>query len=45
MTLYDIVDDLRSGKHTNFTLKHFMKRVEIYNAEQFSYKLFPIDLP
>jgi superfamily II DNA or RNA helicase len=45
MTLYDIVDDLRSGRHTNFTLKHFMKRVDIYNAEQFSYKLFPIDLP
>jgi len=45
MTLYDIVDDLRSGKHTNFTLKHFMKRVEIYNAEQFPYKLYPIDLP
>lgn len=45
MTLYDIVDDLRHGKHTNFTLKHFMKRVEIYDAEKFSYKLFPIDLP
>ena len=28
-TLYDIADDLRVGKHMNFTLKHFVERAKI----------------
>lgn len=43
-TLFDIADDLRHKKHTNFTLKHFMERIEIYNEEKFSYKLYNISM-
>ena len=42
--LYDIADDLRTGKHTNYTLKHFIERVKIYNEEKFEYKLYKIGL-
>jgi superfamily II DNA or RNA helicase len=42
--LYDIADDLRHGKHMNFTLKHFVERTEIYNEEKFAYKLYKIGL-
>lgn len=42
--LYDISDDLRTGKHVNFTLRHFMERVKIYNDERFSYKIYKIAL-
>lgn len=43
-TLYDIADDLRIGKHMNYTLKHFVERVKIYNEEHFQYKLYKIGL-
>lgn len=43
-TLYDIADDLRVGKHMNFTLKHFVERTKIYNDEGFPYKLYKIGL-
>lgn len=42
--LYDIADDLRTGKHVNFTLRHFMDRIKIYNDERFSYKIYKIAL-
>lgn len=42
--LYDITDDLSLGSFENYTLKHFKQRVEIYNNEQFDYKLYNIDL-
>lgn len=44
--LYDIADDLHHGENLNYTLKHFLKRVKIYESEQFRYKLvkLPIDL-
>lgn len=42
--LYDIADDLRVGDYTNFTLKHFMERVKIYNEERFAYKIYKIGL-
>jgi len=42
--LFDIVDDMRTGKHANFVLKHFIERVKIYEEEKFSYKLYNIDL-
>ena len=42
-TLFDIVDDLSFGKHQNFTLKHFLERVKMYNQERFEYKLKKID--
>ena len=34
-TLYDVADDLRYKKHMNFTLRHFVERVKIYNEEKF----------
>jgi superfamily II DNA or RNA helicase len=43
-TLYDIADDFRIGKHTNFTLKHFVERAKIYEEEKFSYKFYKIDI-
>jgi len=42
--LYDIADDLRVGKHMNYTLKHFVERIRIYNDESFSYKIYKIGL-
>jgi len=43
-TLYDISDDLRTGKKPNITLQHFIERLKIYDEEKFSYKLYGIDL-
>jgi superfamily II DNA or RNA helicase len=43
-TLFDIVDDMRIGKFTNYTLKHFIERVKIYDEEKFNYKFYNIDL-
>lgn len=43
-TLYDISDDLRVGKHMNYTLKHFVERTKIYNEEQFPFKIYKIGL-
>jgi superfamily II DNA or RNA helicase len=43
-TLYDIADDLRHGKSINFTLRHFIERVKLYNEEQFPFKLYKIGL-
>ena len=42
--LYDITDDLSNGSFTNYTLQHFRKRIEIYSAEQFPFKLYNIDI-
>jgi superfamily II DNA or RNA helicase len=43
-TLYDISDDMRIKKHMNFTLKHFVERVKIYNEEKFPFKIYKIGL-
>ena len=43
-TLYDIADDLRHGKHMNFTLRHFVERVKIYTEEKFTFKTYNIGL-
>jgi superfamily II DNA or RNA helicase len=42
--LFDISDDFRVGKYTNFTLKHFIERIKIYDEEKFFYKMYNIDL-
>lgn len=42
--LYDISDDFRNGKFVNFTLKHFVERVKIYDEEKFKYKFYNVDL-
>jgi superfamily II DNA or RNA helicase len=43
-TLFDISDDLSMKKHKNFSLKHFIERIEIYNSEKFDFKLRSIKL-
>ncbi len=42
--LFDIADDFRHGKYVNFTLKHFIERVKIYDDEKFNYKFYNIEL-
>lgn len=42
--LYDIADDLSWKSISNFTLKHLMERVKIYDEEKFDYKLYSIGL-
>lgn len=43
-TLYDIADDFRIGKHTNFTLNHFSERIKMYDEEKFDYKFYNIEI-
>jgi superfamily II DNA or RNA helicase len=43
-TLYDITDDLSVGSFVNYTLEHFRKRINIYSEEQFTFKIYTIDL-
>jgi superfamily II DNA or RNA helicase len=43
-TLFDISDDFRIGKFTNYTLHHFVERVKIYDDEKFNYKFYNINL-
>lgn len=43
-TLYDVADDLRHKKHMNFSLRHFVERVKIYNEEKFPFKIYNIGL-
>ena len=42
--LFDISDDLRTGKKENYTLKHFMERLRIYSDEKFRFKIYQIQL-
>jgi hypothetical protein len=42
--LYDIVDDLSFSRHENFTLKHFVERCKIYDAELFDYQIYNVKI-
>lgn len=42
--LYDIVDNLTWKSHANFTYKHFLERVKIYESEKFDYKVYNLGL-
>jgi len=42
--LYDLVDDLSHKRHRNYTLKHFIHRVEIYGEEKFPFKTYNVQL-
>jgi superfamily II DNA or RNA helicase len=44
VTVYDVGDDLRHGDRTNYTLQHLTERMEIYNSEDFDYKIYTVDL-
>jgi type I site-specific restriction endonuclease len=43
-TLFDIADDFRTGKYTNYSLKHFVERCKIYDEEKFNYKFYNIEM-
>ena len=38
-TLYDIAADFTWKSRQNFTLRHFMERINIYNEEEFNYEI------
>lgn len=42
--LYDIADDLNSKGKPNFTLRHSVERIKIYNSEQFKSKVSKVTL-
>jgi len=44
VVVYDIADDLKHKNHVNFTLMHFMERLNIYNSEEFDYKIYNVDV-
>lgn len=44
-TLYDIGDDMSNDTNVpNYTLSHFMKRIEIYEKEGFEYKIYKVNI-
>jgi superfamily II DNA or RNA helicase len=43
-TLFDIVDDLRTGKRTNKCIEHFQERMRIYQTQKFKVQTYKIDL-
>jgi len=42
--LYDITDDLSWKKRLNYTLKHFLHRINIYDKEDFNYSIKEIKI-
>jgi len=44
-TLYDVADDLHWKKRKNYTLKHFIDRILLYNGEEFEYRTVKISVP
>ena len=43
-TLFDISDDFTYKSRQNFTLRHFMERINIYNEEEFDYEIKKISI-
>jgi len=43
-TLLDIADDFTYNDKKNFTLNHFLERINIYNEEQFEYEIDKVRL-
>jgi superfamily II DNA or RNA helicase len=44
VTVYDIADDLKYKTRMNFTLQHFTERLNIYNSEDFDYKIVSTEI-
>ena len=42
--LFDIADDLSYKNKKNFTLLHFQERINIYNEEQFDYRIDRVNI-
>lgn len=43
--LYDIADDLHWENEPNYTMRHFIQRLKIYDDEQFPYKVVKLAIP
>jgi superfamily II DNA or RNA helicase len=43
-TLYDIADDMTYGGEMNYTLRHFIERIRIYNEQDFDYRIFSVNI-
>jgi len=37
--LFDVADDLSHNSYQNYTLKHLIERIKIYNSEKFDYRM------
>jgi len=42
--IYDLADDISYKERQNYTLRHFINRINIYNEEQFNYEIKRISL-
>jgi superfamily II DNA or RNA helicase len=42
--LFDIVDDLRFDDYINYSLKHYLERIKVYNREEFNYHIYNVNL-
>ena len=42
--IFDIADDISYRTRRNFTLNHFMERINIYNEQQFNYEISKVNL-
>lgn len=42
--IYDIADDLRYDDRANYTIKHYVERIKLYQREQFKVKVYNINL-
>ena len=43
-TLYDIADDFSHKEKRNFTLSHFMERINVYSEQELDYELDYVDI-
>jgi len=44
LTVYDIADDLRTGKHKNHSYKHLEERLSIYDEREQEVKIYRVDI-
>ena len=42
--IFDLADDISYKQRRNFTLNHFMERINIYNEQQFNYEISKVNL-
>ena len=42
--IFDLADDISYKERRNFTLNHFMERINIYNEQQFNYEISKVNL-
>jgi superfamily II DNA or RNA helicase len=43
-TVYDIVDNLSIGNYQNYSMQHFLQRIQIYNKELFEYRTIRVPI-